>query len=99
MSSGHNSVTEWRGDNLLVRVRAQPRASRDEILGVENNQLRIKTTATPTDGKANKKIAKLLADFVSVPPSRVSLVRGHTHRDKQFLVTGPVNLPPEFDED
>ena len=87
---------KWHGKNLLLKVRVQARASRDEILGVGNDQLRIRTTAAPTDGGANRKVAQLLADYFSVPPSRVELVRGQKHRDKQFLVAGPVSIPPEL---
>jgi uncharacterized protein YggU (UPF0235/DUF167 family) len=48
--------------------------------------LRIRTTAPPTDGKANKAAIKLLANHLDVPPSSISLLRGQTSRSKQFLV-------------
>jgi uncharacterized protein (TIGR00251 family) len=93
---GSTSVAEWRGENLLLRVRVQPRASRNEILGIENERLRVRTTATPTDGNANKKVTGLIADYFHVPRSRVELIRGHKHRDKQFLVTGPLAISSEL---
>lgn len=96
LTPGDSPFATWRGKNLLLRVRVQARASRNEILGVDNDRLRIRTTATPTDGGANRKVAHLLADYLSVPPSRVTLVRGQKHRDKQFLVVGPVSVPPEL---
>jgi uncharacterized protein (TIGR00251 family) len=92
-------VAEWRGEDLLIRVRVQPRSSRNEVLCIENKRLRVKTTATPTDGNANEKVTRLLADYLHVPRSRVTLVRGHKHRDKQFLVTGPLDLSPELAAD
>jgi uncharacterized protein (TIGR00251 family) len=67
-------------------VRVTPRASRNEIGETSNRALRIRTTAPPTDGKANKATIKLLAKFLGVPPSSISLVRGQTSRNKQFLV-------------
>jgi uncharacterized protein (TIGR00251 family) len=79
-------------DDLLIRVRVQPRASRNEILGVRDGRLRLRTTAPPADGKANKAVIRLLADFLDVAPSRISLVRGTTHRDKQLRVLGPVEI-------
>lgn len=91
--NGNTSVAEWRGGDLLLRVRVQTRASRNEIPGIEDERLRVRTTATPTDGKANKKVTELIADYLHVPRSRVALIRGHKHRDKQFLVTGPLDIP------
>ena len=77
---------EHRGDDLIITVRVTPRASRSEIGEPTNGALRIRTTAPPTDGKANRATIKLLAKYLDVPPSSISLLRGQTSRDKQFLV-------------
>jgi hypothetical protein len=75
-----------RGDDLVVSVRVTPRASRNEIAGTRNGILHIRTTAPPADGKANKATIRLLAKLLDVPPSAISLLRGQSNRDKQFLV-------------
>jgi len=93
LSGKEDCATSWLGNDLIVRVRVQPRASRNEILGVSNGSLRIRTTATPTDGKANKAIVRLLADYLDVPPSRIDLTHGQTHRNKRFIVRGPLTVP------
>ncbi|NOR67254.1 MAG: YggU family protein [Woeseiaceae bacterium] len=77
----------------MLSVRVQPRASRDEILSVVNGALRLRTTAAPTDGKANKAVIRLLADYFKVPPSRIRLSHGQTHRNKRFIIAGPVSVP------
>lgn len=82
------------GDDLLLYVRVQPRASRDEIIDVRDARLRLRTTAAPTDGKANKAVIRLLADYLGVAPSTISLVRGKARRDKQLRVRGPVSALP-----
>jgi uncharacterized protein YggU (UPF0235/DUF167 family) len=51
----------------------------------------VRTTAPPADGKANKAVAKLLADYLDIPVSRIELLRGTTHRNKQFLVKQAAN--------
>jgi len=93
LSNGESSAARWQGENLIVQVKVQPRASRNEIQGVQHGQLRVRTTAAPTDGKANKAVIRLLADYLGVPPSRITLTRGLTHRNKQVTVIGPVELP------
>jgi uncharacterized protein (TIGR00251 family) len=79
------------GDDLVVSVRVTPRAKRDEIGNVVNGLLQIRTTAPPADGKANKAVIKLLAEFMGVAPSRINLLRGATGRNKQFVVTAAAN--------
>ncbi len=89
-----NRCFRWDAEDLILSVRVLPRSSRDEVLGIVNAQLRVKTTAAPADGKANKAITTLLAKEFGVPGSRVELLRGHTSRDKLMRIVGPVLLPP-----
>lgn len=57
-------------DNVVVvAIRVQPRGSLSEIQGVEDGRLRIKTTAPPAEGKANKDVIRQLAKEFGVPPS------------------------------
>ncbi|MBI4530240.1 MAG: YggU family protein [Candidatus Latescibacteria bacterium] len=66
-----------------VRVRVQPRASCDEIVGVApDGTLRVRVTAPPADGEANRGLIKLLAQAFGVPTSAVAIVAGATSREK-----------------
>ncbi len=71
-------------DKLAVRV--IPRAKRDEVGGERNGRLVVRTTAAPTDGKANIAVAKLLAGHLGIPVRRLELLSGHTNRDKVFRI-------------
>ena len=48
----------------------------------------VRVTAPPVDGRANEALCKLIADVAGVAPSRVSVVRGMTSRDKVVRVEG-----------
>ena len=48
--------------------------------------LRVYVTVVPEDGKANREVTKLLARAVGIAKSCLTLVRGHTARDKVFRV-------------
>jgi uncharacterized protein len=48
----------------------------------------IRVTAPPVDGKANDALCRLVAKAAGVAPSRVTVVRGHTSRDKVLEVAG-----------
>ncbi len=71
--------------NASIKVRVQPKASRNEVLGYQGDALRVRVTAPPEGGKANDAVVALLADVLRIAKSRISIVRGHASRDK--LVT------------
>jgi uncharacterized protein len=71
-----------------LSVRLQPRARRDEIVGERGGAVVIRVTAPPVDGKANDALCRLVAKAAGVPPSRVSVVRGRSARDKVVRVEG-----------
>lgn len=65
-----------------VRIRVQPRARRDEIVGERGDVLVVRVTAPPVDGRANEAVCKLVARALDVPPRDVDVIRGHTAREK-----------------
>ncbi len=84
--------------SVVLAVRVQARGSRSEIQGVRDGRLRIKTTAPPADGKANKDIIRQLAREFGVSPSSVELKSGVTQRNKIFVITNPQILPSWLSE-
>ena len=77
-----------RADSALLRVRVQPRASKDEVVGWAGATLRVRVTAAPVDGEANQALLSLLARVFRVSRSAVTLVRGSHARDKLVSVQG-----------
>lgn len=77
-----------RSEGGLLAVRVQPRARRDEVVGWRNGVLRLRVTAAPADGLANRAVLALLADALGVPVSTVHLVGGAASRDKRVRVGG-----------
>jgi uncharacterized protein (TIGR00251 family) len=67
-------------------VRVQPRASRNEVVGWQDDALRVRVTAPPADGLANRAVTDLLARALRLPASQIALVRGAASRDKLFRV-------------
>ena len=66
----------------------QPGSSRNEIAGRRDGAVVVRVTAPPVDGKANKAACKLLAERCGIPPSRVEIVRGESHREKVVRLGG-----------
>ena len=71
-----------------VRVRVQPKASRNEILGFQGDVLRIRVTAPPDRGKANEALVELLASTLGVARSKVRVLKGHGSRNKMVAIGG-----------
>lgn len=88
---------EWRHDVLTLRVRVQPRASRDEVVGITDGRLKIRLTAPPVDGAANAGLVKLMARELGVPKSRVRILSGETGREKRVAIEQPRKRPGWLD--
>jgi hypothetical protein len=71
-----------------ARIRLQPRARRDEVVGERAGAIVIRVAAPPLDGRANAALCAFGARAANVAPSRVSVVRGQTSRDKVVRVEG-----------
>ena len=65
-----------------------PRSSRTEMLGKENDIYRMKLTAPPVEGKANKAVIELLAEKLGVPKREIEIVSGKTGRLKTIRIRG-----------
>ena len=83
----------WQDDTLQLNVYLQPRASRDEIVGLHGDSLKIRITAPPVDGKANGHLLRFLAREFGVPRNRVELISGQTGRTKRVRIHRPRQLP------
>ena len=86
---------QWRGKSLILHCQLQPRAAKNEIVGIQGDRLKIRITAPPVDGKANQHLIALMAKWFGVAKSKVSIVRGETGRQKTLAIDTPEKLPPE----
>jgi uncharacterized protein (TIGR00251 family) len=75
-------------ETATLSIRIQPRASKNDVVVMENGKLKIRLTAPPVDGAANEALVKFLADTLSVPKSQVEIVSGHTSREKIVRISG-----------
>ena len=80
-----------RGSALAIRV--TPRARRNEVAEVLNDgTIRIRLTAPPVEGKANKALIEFLSQILGVSKSRIAIVAGETGRDKLVSI---LDMDPE----
>ncbi|HLW96766.1 MAG TPA: DUF167 domain-containing protein [Solirubrobacteraceae bacterium] len=75
-------------EGARIEVRLQPRASRDEILGLRDGVLHVRVSAPPVAGEANRALCRLIAGRLGIAVSRVEIVRGERARRKVVAVAG-----------
>ena len=73
---------------ITLRVRVQPRASRDAFGGEREGALVVRLAAPPVEGAANEALVRLLGRGLGVAPSAVRIARGARGRTKRVAVAG-----------
>lgn len=82
-------------DGLVLRLYIQPKASRDSIVGLHGDEVKVAITAPPVDGQANSHLVKFLGKQFRV--AKQSLLRkGELGRHKQVKIIHPQQIPPEI---
>jgi uncharacterized protein (TIGR00251 family) len=67
---------------VTIKIRAQPRASRTEIIGEHAGAIKIKLAAPPVNGRANEECRRFLAKLLEVSATSVEIISGESSRDK-----------------
>ncbi len=75
-------------DNNLLSIRVHPNAGRSEVLGFTDGVLQVRVAAPPVQGKANRELIVSLSRALGVSKSSLSIVKGHTSRNKIIAVEG-----------
>ena len=73
---------------VIFKVKVQSGASKNEIVGVQEDALKIRINAAPVKGKANKALIGFLAKELGMKKSEVEIVSGHTSKIKKIKVLG-----------
>ena len=81
-------------DSLILSVYVQPRASKNQICGIQGEELKIRLTSPPVDGAANKLCREFVADLFDVSKSSVEIISGLSSRHKRLRIFG--NHPGQF---
>src|SRR5215813_12533590 len=79
---------EQKVDGVMLAVRLQPRASRDEISGVVEGVLKIRLTAPAVENRANEALREYLATLLKRPKSAVRILSGEHSRTKRVAIDG-----------
>lgn len=71
-------------DGIIVNIKISPNAKKNEIIK-ENDCIKIKITAQPIDGKANKALVEFLSKYFKIPKTYIKILKGETSKEKTLL--------------
>lgn len=97
MCSDRKQPFSVTSDGLLLHIRLTPKGGRDAIEGVEalsdgKSVLKVRVRSVPEDGKANKALIKLIAEWLHWSTSSIEIVSGATARIKILKISGDGEL-------
>lgn len=78
-------------DGIIVNIKISPNAKKNEIIK-DGEITKVKITAQPVDGKANKALVEYLSKTFKVPKTSIQILKGETSKEKTILFA-------VFDED
>lgn len=85
-------------DGLLIHLKIIPNSSKNEIIKSAEG-IKIKLTAQPVDGKANKALIEYLSKELKIAKSYIEIVKGHTNKEKIILLKIFDDVKVKFLED
>jgi uncharacterized protein len=73
---------------VKVNVHVQPGARKNELLGFNEDVLRVKIAAPPVNGKANRELISFLSDALGIRKSDITIDKGETSKNKVIGIAG-----------
>lgn len=71
-----------------ITVRVQSNARQNQVVGLENDVLRVRIAAPPVDGRANQELVRFLSQALGVPRSDIAIERGLASKTKLLAIRG-----------
>jgi len=73
-------------EGVVLSLFIQPRSSRNGLVGVVEDELKVRLTSPPVDGAANDHCQKYFAKLLGLPRSQLNLIAGEKSRHKKLLI-------------
>lgn len=73
---------------VVLQLWIQPRASKNELVGIQDGALKVRLTSPPVEGAANELCREYFAKLLGVSRGDVMLIAGERSRHKRLLIRG-----------
>ncbi len=72
-------------DGIILHIKVVPRASKNEVIGIMGDRLKVKIKAPPVDGEANAEIIRFFSKLLGIPKKQIKILRGLNASSKDIL--------------
>ncbi|MBP6892705.1 DUF167 domain-containing protein [Candidatus Babeliales bacterium] len=72
--------------SLIIELKVVPQSGKLMLILDKSGMLKAFLKAAPEDGKANKELIELIANFVNVTKKSVEIIKGLTSRKKKLAI-------------
>lgn len=79
---------QLRDQGVVIHLLVQPRASKNEVVGPQGDELKVRLTSPPVEGAANRLCCEFIAKRLGLAKSAVTLEAGETSRHKRLFLPG-----------
>jgi len=83
----------WHGVDLELRVLIQANASKNEIINLIDNRLKIRVSAPANDNQANQRLIQYLSKQFGVAKANIEILKGYRSRKKTLFIKRPLKSP------
>ena len=71
---------------MKISVKVKANSSREKVEKIDDSNYAVWVRAKPADGKANEAVVKALAGYFDIAKSRITILAGHTSKQKIFEI-------------
>lgn len=71
---------------MFLLVKVVPKSSQNQIVGWQEQHLRIKVKGIPEEGKVNEELLFFLSTYFEIPKSAIRIITGLSSRIKRLFI-------------
>jgi len=75
----------------IIKVIVKPNSSKNSIDGIYMGRLRIRVSAPPQKGKANKELIRYISSILGISKKNISIKAGEKSSFKKLVIENPTN--------
>lgn len=75
-------------EGIVINIKVETRSSRAMVVGPYGDGLKVKLTAPPVDGAANRQLIEILAKYFKVKKASIRIIKGQQSKNKAVEIQG-----------
>lgn len=85
---GEHAFIKETNEGCLLFLKVIPRSYKSQIIGIENESLRLRLKASPVDGAANEALVEFLGELFNCSKNHFNILRGQHSKHKVIRING-----------